>query len=166
MPSRLCSVLPGADVRRTRPHARPAACDRSPCRVWYVRQMPVVSLDGVSVAYGHVPLLDAVSLLIEPKERIAIIGRNGAGKSTLLRVIAGELPPDAGTVWLQPGVQVGRLEQDVPLSDARAVFDVVADGLGNLSELVREYHHAAIEVAQHGTDALLDRLGALQHELE
>jgi ABC transport system ATP-binding/permease protein len=128
--------------------------------------MPLVSLDGVSVAYGHEPLLDAVSLLVEPRERIAIIGRNGAGKSTLLRVISGELPPDAGAVWLQPGVRAARLEQDVPLSDARAVFDVVADGLGDLSALVREYHHAAIEVAQHGTDALLHRLGILQHELE
>jgi ABC transport system ATP-binding/permease protein len=128
--------------------------------------MPLVSLDGVSVAYGHVPLLDDVSLLIEPKERIAIIGRNGTGKSTLLRAISGEQPPDAGTVWLQPGVRVARLDQDVPLSDSRPVFDVVADGLGDLSALVRAYHHQALEVAQHGTDAHLERLGVLQHALE
>jgi ATP-binding cassette subfamily F protein uup len=128
--------------------------------------MPLVSLDGVSVAYGHVPLLDAVSLLVEQKERIAIIGRNGTGKSTLLRAISGEQVPDRGTVWLQPGIRVARLEQDVPLSDSRAVFDVVADGLGDLSELVSSYHHVALEVAQHGTEALLDRLGVLQHELE
>ena len=128
--------------------------------------MPLVSLDGVSVAYGHVPLLDGVSLLVEQKERIAIIGRNGTGKSTLLRAISGEQVPDRGTVWLQPGIRVARLEQDVPLSDSRAVFDVVADGLGDLSELVSSYHHVALEVAQHGTEALLDRLGVLQHELE
>jgi ABC transport system ATP-binding/permease protein len=128
--------------------------------------MPLVSLDGVSVAYGHVPLLDGVSLLVEQKERIAIIGRNGTGKSTLLRAISGEQVPDRGTVWLQPGVRVARLEQDVPLSDSRAVFDVVADGLGDLSGLVSSYHHVALEVAQHGTEALLDRLGVLQHELE
>ena len=76
--------------------------------------MPLVSIDGVSVAYGHVPLLDAVSLLVEARERIAIIGRNGTGKCTLLRAISGEQLPDAGTVWLQPGVRVARLEQDVP----------------------------------------------------
>jgi ATP-binding cassette subfamily F protein uup len=128
--------------------------------------MPLVSLDGVSVAYGHVPLLDSVSLLVEPKERIAIIGRNGTGKSTLLRAISGEQAPDRGTVWLQPAVRVARLEQDVPLSDSRAVFDVVADGLGDLSALVSSYHHVAIEVARHGTEVLLERLGALQHELE
>ena len=57
--------------------------------------------------------------------------------------------------------------QDVPLSANRPVFDVVAEGLGNLGELVAAYHHAAVEVAEHGTDvALLDRLGTLQHELE
>src|ERR671913_192008 len=140
--------------------------DRTRCGLWYVRRMPLVSLDGVSVAYGHVPLLDGVSLLVEPKERIAIIGRNGTGKSTLLRAISGEQVPDRGTVWLQPGVRVARLEQDVPLSDSRAVFDVVADGLGDLSELVSSYHHVALEVAQHGTEALLERLGVLQHELE
>ena len=128
--------------------------------------MPLVSLDGVSVAYGHVPLLDSVSLLVEPKERIAIIGRNGTGKSTLLRAISGEQVPDRGTVWLQPAVRVARLEQDVPLSDSRAIFDVVADGLGDLSALVSSYHHVATEVAQHGTEALLERLGVLQHELE
>src|SRR5215213_934994 len=128
--------------------------------------MALVSLDGVSVAYGHVPLLDGISLLVEQKERIAIIGRNGTGKSTLLRAISGEQVPDRGTVWLQPGIRVARLEQDVPLSDSRAVFDVVADGLGDLSALVSAYHHVALEVAQHGTGALLDRLGVLQHELE
>ena len=69
-------------------------------------------------------------------------------------------------MWPAPGVRVARLEQDVPLSDSRAVFDVVADGLGDLSALVKTYHHVATEVAQHGTAALLERLGVLQHELE
>ena len=57
---------------------------------------------------------------IEPGSASPSSGRNGTGKSTLLRAISGEQPPDAGTVWLQPGVRVARLEQDVPLSDARA----------------------------------------------
>jgi ABC transport system ATP-binding/permease protein len=128
--------------------------------------VPLVALDHVSVAYGHLPLLDDVSLLVEPRERISIIGRNGTGKSTLLRVIAGEQAPDAGTVWRQPGVRVARLEQDVPLSADRPVFDVVAEGLGDLSDLVMRYHYAAVEVAQGGGDAALAQLGRLQHELE
>ena len=52
--------------------------------------MPLVSLDHVSIAFGHLPLLDDASLLIEPRERVCVIGRNGTGKSTLLQIVGGE----------------------------------------------------------------------------
>jgi ATPase subunit of ABC transporter with duplicated ATPase domains len=61
--------------------------------------MPVVTLDRVSMAYGHRPLLDDASLQVEPGERVCVIGRNGTGKSTLLRLIHGDEAPLAGTVW-------------------------------------------------------------------
>ena len=51
--------------------------------------MPPVQLSGICLAYGHVPLLDHVDFVIEPGERIGLIGRNGSGKSSLLKVIAG-----------------------------------------------------------------------------
>jgi ABC transport system ATP-binding/permease protein len=91
--------------------------------------MPLVTLDQVTIAYGHLPLLENASFQVEAGERIAVIGRNGAGKSTLLRIVEGTLAPDAGTVWHQRSVRVARLEQDVPLSTERSVFDVVHDGL-------------------------------------
>ena len=94
--------------------------------------MPLVTLDRVSIAYGHLALLDTASLQIEVRERICVIGRNGTGKSTLLRIVGGELEPDSGSVWRQPTLRIGRLAQDVLLQDARRVFDVVADGLGNV----------------------------------
>jgi ATP-binding cassette subfamily F protein uup len=128
--------------------------------------VPLLTLDHVSIAFGHLPLLDDISLQVDARERVCLIGRNGSGKSTLLKIIAGELPPDTGTLWRQPNTRVARLEQDVPLSDARPVFDVVAEGLGFLSDVVMAYHHAAVAVADHGTDASLERLGRLQHELE
>ncbi len=128
--------------------------------------MPVVALDRVSLAYGQAPLLDSVSAQIDARERVSVVGRNGAGKSTLLRLLAGELPPDGGTLWLQPGLRIARLEQDVPLADSRPVFEVVADGLGDLASLVNEYHRTAVELEATPTRALLDRLGQLQHALE
>ncbi len=135
--------------------------------------MPLVSLDGVSIAFGHLPLLDRASLQIDAGERVAVIGRNGAGKSTLLRVIAGEQPPDGGHVWMSPGVRIARLEQDPPSrlrrfgeSGPPTVFDVVADGLGELRELIAAYHHAAVDVSHDPSAAALERLGRLQHELE
>ena len=91
--------------------------------------MPLLTLDAVTLAYGHVPLLDGASLQVESGERVAILGRNGAGKSTLLQVVSGESAPDAGTVWREPGLRIGRLQQDAILRDDRTVFDVVADGL-------------------------------------
>jgi ABC transport system ATP-binding/permease protein len=128
--------------------------------------MPLLTLDRISLAFGHLPLLDQISLQVEPRERLCLIGRNGSGKSTLLRVISGETLPDDGTIWRQPNTRAARLEQDVPLSDTRPVFDVVAGGLGYLSDLVSAYHHAAVAVAEDGTPAALDRLGRLQHQLE
>ncbi len=128
--------------------------------------VPIISLDHVTTAFGHVPLLDDAGLQVEAGERIAIIGRNGSGKSTLLRVLAGELTPDAGTVWRQPGATSARLVQDVPLDSPGTVFDAVADGLGELRDLVQAYHHAAVAVAEDATPARLAALGELQHELE
>ena len=128
--------------------------------------MPLAVLDQISIAYGHLPLVDRASLQIDAGERLALIGRNGTGKSTLLQIVEGSLPPDAGTVWRQPGARAARLVQDVPLSADRPVFDVVAEGLGDLAALVTRYHHVAVQVSEHGTPALLDQLGQLQHDLE
>ena len=127
--------------------------------------MPLVTLDHLSHAYGHLPLLDDVSLQIDAGERLALIGRNGTGKSTLLQIVSGEVAPDRGTVWRAPATRVARLVQDVPLDTHDSVFAVVAEGLGDLSALVAAYHHASTEVA-HGDQAALERMGRLQHELE
>jgi len=129
----------------------------------------VITLDKVSLAFGHLPLLDGVSLSIEEGERIAVLGRNGEGKSTLLKVLSGEQAPDGGVVWRAPSTRVARLAQDADaLGDASGltVFDAVAAGLGDLRDLVRDYHHTASEVAHHATDAAIARLGELQHDLE
>ena len=115
--------------------------------------MPLLTLDHVHHAFGHLPLLDDVSLQFEPRERVSIIGRNGAGKSTLLQIISGELKPDAGTVWQQPALRVARLVQDVPLTSAQSVFDVVASGLNGLHG-----HDADDWRREHKVDLVLSRL--------
>jgi ATP-binding cassette subfamily F protein uup len=128
--------------------------------------LPLVALDHVSIAFGHLPLLEDASLQIEAGERVCVIGRNGTGKSTLLQIVSGEHAPDSGSIWRQPGLRTGRLAQDAPLADARPVFDVVADGLEDLADLVKAYHHAAADAAEGGGSAALERLGVLQHELD
>jgi len=120
--------------------------------------MPLVALDAVTIAFGHLPLLDRITLRVEPRERIAVVGRNGTGKSTLLKIISGTalpgdtVPPDSGTVWREPGLRIARLEQDAPLSAARSVFDEVAEG---------HTHHTAADEEwrrQHAVDLVLSRL--------
>ncbi len=128
--------------------------------------MPLLTLERLSIAFGHLPLLDDVGLQIDPRERVCVLGRNGSGKSTLLRVLSGEQQADSGAVWRQPNLRAARLDQDVPLAEHLPVFDVVAQGLGDLSDLVLAYHHAAVAVADTAADAALERLGRLQHELE
>jgi ABC transport system ATP-binding/permease protein len=125
--------------------------------------MPLVTLDRVSMAYGHLPLLDDVAMQIEPRERVSVIGRNGTGKSTLLKILSGELVPDAGSVWRQPSLRIARLEQDVPLSAHRSVFDVVAEGhthhLEEDEAWLREHHvELILSRLELPADAIVDTL--------
>jgi len=114
--------------------------------------MPLVTLDRIGLAFGHVPLFDGASLQIDPRERVAVIGRNGAGKSTLLQLVGGELMPDTGSVWRQPNLRVARLVQDVPLTTAASVADVVAEGLQGAAD-------ADAWRFAHKVDVVLSRLG-------
>jgi ABC transport system ATP-binding/permease protein len=93
--------------------------------------MSLVTLDKVTMAYGHLPLLYEANLRIEPRERVCVIGRNGTGKSTLLQIVSGSLAPQSGTVWHEPGLRVGRLAQDALVAPNRRTVDVVAEGVGD-----------------------------------
>ena len=129
----------------------------------YVGGMPLVTLDRVSIAYGHLPLLDEVAMQIDARERVSLIGRNGTGKSTLLRILSSETPPETGTVWRQPSLRIARLEQDVPLSAHRSVFDVVAEGhthhLEEDEAWLREHHvELILSRLELPADAIVDTL--------
>jgi ATP-binding cassette subfamily F protein uup len=103
--------------------------------------MPLITLQDVDYSVGGPLLLDAVDLTVEPGERIALIGRNGAGKSTLLKLLSGELKPDDGQLRVEGGRRIARLEQEVPAGAAGPVFDVVAEGLGEVGALLARFHH-------------------------
>jgi ATP-binding cassette subfamily F protein uup len=126
--------------------------------------LPLLTLDRVSLGFGHLPLFEDANLRIDAGERVCLIGRNGSGKSSLLKLVSGELPPDSGSIWRAPGLRVSRLDQDVPGAAARTVFEEVASGLRELGDLVAEYHRAAMHSAD--TPNGLDRLGAVQQQLE
>ena len=90
--------------------------------------MALVSMRGVSLAFGGPKLLDGVDWQVERGERVGLVGRNGAGKSTLMRLLGGEIGPDEGEVIRPGGVKIARLPQDVPQGRGGSVFDEVAAG--------------------------------------
>ncbi len=96
--------------------------------------MASVSLLDVSLSFGGAPLLDRVNLQIDRGERVCLVGRNGAGKSTLMKVIAGELQPDDGQVFRQPGTVFSTLRQEVPSGLAGTVRTVVEGAGGAYDE--------------------------------
>ncbi len=103
--------------------------------------MPLLTLRDLSLAYGHVPLLDRVNASVEKGDRIALIGRNGEGKSTLLRVLTGSQKADGGEFKLQGGVRLASMAQEVPHELDGSVLDVVLTGAGDMAELLVQYHH-------------------------
>ncbi len=125
--------------------------------------MTLLKLSDVSLAYGTTPLLDQVSWQIAPGERVCIIGRNGTGKSSMLRVIKGEQSVDDGDVWRAPGLKIGELPQELPRADERTVFDVVAEGLAGVGELLAQYHHLSQNINDQDD---LDKLMHVQQDLE
>ena len=85
--------------------------------------MPLLQLSSVSLAYGHVPLLDHADLVLEAGERVGLIGRNGTGKSSLLRVVEGVAAPDDGRVWLSPGAKVASVAQEPAFTAGQSVLE-------------------------------------------
>ncbi len=132
----------------------------------YNARMPLITLQNVDYSVGGPLLLENVELSIEPGERIALIGRNGAGKSTLLRLLSGTIHPDDGRILFEGGrressVRIARLEQEVPRSAAGDVFDVVAEGMGELGAWLAEYHHLS-----HAEEFDAEAMGNVQARIE
>ncbi|NND00051.1 MAG: ATP-binding cassette domain-containing protein, partial [Gammaproteobacteria bacterium] len=102
--------------------------------------MSLVTLNNISVSFGSEPILDQANLIIEPNERIGLIGRNGAGKSTLLKLIDGEISPDEGEIRAQQNLVTGRLVQEVPNQVNLDVRSVVALGDDQGGLLLAEFY--------------------------
>jgi ABC transport system ATP-binding/permease protein len=91
---------------------------------------PLLQLSDISLTFGGNPVFDNLSLVIQPGDRVALVGRNGSGKSTLMKVMAGLVEPDRGIRVVSPGVTVGYMEQDPDLSGHATLGDFASGALG------------------------------------
>ena len=128
--------------------------------------MALISLTNAYLSFGDHPLLDHCELHIEPNERVCLVGRNGAGKSTLMKILAGEVHLDDGKLQFEKELVVSRLEQDPPRFTQGNVFDYVAEGIGQLSDLLKEYHRISVNLEQDYSETTLNRLSQVQNTLE
>ncbi|WP_062762582.1 ABC-F family ATP-binding cassette domain-containing protein [Falsirhodobacter sp. alg1] len=90
---------------------------------------PLLQVNDISLTFGGDPIFDDLSLIVQPGDRVALVGRNGSGKSTLMKIMAGLIEPDRGERVLAPGVTTGYMEQDPDLSGYETLGDYAVDGL-------------------------------------
>jgi ABC transporter ATP-binding protein uup-1 len=126
----------------------------------------LISLTNGYLSFSDAPLLDHAELHIEPNERVCLVGRNGAGKSTLLKIIAGDVLMDDGKIQYEKDLVVSRLEQDPPRNAQGNIFDYVAEGVGHLTDLLKEYHHISVQLEENYSDQILSQLEQVQAKLE
>ena len=124
--------------------------------------MVLVRLQQVELAFGDHVLLDKIDLDIQSGERLCVVGRNGEGKSTLLKIINREVTPDDGSVQYGDTLRVAALQQELPKGINNRVYDVVAEGLGELGQVIADYH----EEINRGMDANMNKMAALQSKIE
>ncbi|MGB1494342.1 MAG: ABC-F family ATP-binding cassette domain-containing protein [Paracoccaceae bacterium] len=103
---------------------------------------PQISLKNIFLSFGEKQIFEGLNLLVQPRDRIALVGRNGSGKSTLLKVLQGLVIQDEGERILSKGLSVGYMEQDPNLSEFVTLKDYVCSGV-----LVSDYHEGE-KVAQ------------------
>ena len=128
--------------------------------------MPLISVDRACLAFGHVALLDKADFQLDAGERVALIGRNGSGKSSLLRAMVGQSPLDDGEVWRAPGIRIAYVSQEADFDLGRSVFDVVAEGLGDVAAVLKAYHAALHHLAEDASEAAMAELERTQHAVD
>ncbi|MBP6213773.1 MAG: ABC-F family ATP-binding cassette domain-containing protein [Pyrinomonadaceae bacterium] len=129
--------------------------------------MNILSLENVSKNYGFRPLFEGVTLGLEDRDKIGIIGANGSGKTTLLRIIAGLEEPDTGRVVRAKGKTLAYLSQNPPFDDKLTVLETIFASSKGVMQTIRDYEAACHDLAAGAHDAaLLERVSELQHELD
>ena len=124
----------------------------------------MISLDNLTVSYGGWTLFDDISFLINPKDRIGLVGKNGAGKTTLLRLIVGEQEPTSGAVTRNGDCTIGYLPQQMKVADTTTLRDETEKAFDEVLRLEAEIERLTREIAER-TDYESEAYEQLLHRL-
>ena len=108
----------------------------------------MISLDNLTVSYGGWTLFDNISFLINPKDRIGLVGKNGAGKTTLLRIITGEQQPTSGAVTINGECTIGYLPQTMRVADTTTLVEETAKAFDEVLRLEAEIEELTRQITE------------------
>lgn len=103
--------------------------------------MPLITLDNICLNFSEKPILNKINATILKGDKIALIGRNGEGKSTFMRVLARVIEPDNGKLKIKNNIKISYLEQTPPEDNNKNLFDIVAEGLGDIGVILTKYQY-------------------------
>lgn len=132
----------------------------------------MISVDKLTIRFGGVTLFNDISYVVNPKDRIALVGKNGAGKSTMLKVFAGIQAPSSGNVSVPKDVTIGYLPQHMIHDDGVTVMEEAEKAFSDIFKLQQEIEKMTLELADR-TDyestsyqQLIDRLTHANERLD
>lgn len=129
--------------------------------------MNIVSIQGLTKSHGIKQLFTNVTMGIEDRDRIGIIGPNGCGKSTLLSILAGVETADAGIIARKQGLKVEFLGQKPLFDEHLTVLEALLQGDGEAVTLVREFERVSARLESTPDDAaLLKRMEDISHQMD
>jgi ATP-binding cassette subfamily F protein 3 len=132
----------------------------------------MLSVADITVGFGARTLFEGVSFIVNPRDRIGLVGSNGAGKSTLLKIISGQTDPDKGDIALARHTTVGYLPQDGITFAGKTIYEEVYSGVGDISALKEEIDDVQREMEEHPDHSsedymeLIEKQGELLHKFE
>lgn len=109
--------------------------------------MPVLNCSGIAKAYDGKSVLKEVSLLVEAREKVALIGINGAGKTTIFKIITGEETPDNGNVTFSKDVTFGYLAQNQNVTGENTIYEELKEAKRDVIRMEEEIRDAEAQMA-------------------
>ena len=132
----------------------------------------MVGINKLSVHHAGTYLFDEISFMVQPRDRIGLVGKNGAGKTTLLKILAGMNAADEGTISFPKEYSIGYLSQELSFNGNRSVMEEAEEAFKEIKKLQQHYDELTLKVSEESNHqskeylVLLDQWHEVSHRLE